>query len=74
MGKSHHPFGRGVAFDPSNISKDPIFCDITAGYEVAVDSPCLPPNNDCAVLMGAYGQGCDAPVSLLSKRSGLSRE
>ena len=42
-----------------NISANPIFCDTAAGdYRVAATSPCMPANNDCVVLMGAFGPGC----------------
>ncbi len=42
-----------------NISENPLFCD----YEnwiltLAEQSPCLPENNDCGVLMGALGMDC----------------
>ncbi len=43
-----------------NISADPLFCDDAAGdFTLDAASPCLPENNDCGLLMGAYGQGCD---------------
>jgi parallel beta-helix repeat protein len=42
-----------------NISADPRFCGLVTGnYELCTNSPCLPANNDCAVLMGAHGSGC----------------
>jgi len=42
-----------------NISLSPGFCDAAAGdFSLAADSPCLPDNNDCGVLMGAFGVGC----------------
>jgi hypothetical protein len=44
-----------------NISAVPFFCDLEAGdLTLASVSPCLPENNDCGVLMGAYGLGCTA--------------
>ncbi len=47
-----------------NISIHPFFCDYEAGdYTLAAGSPCLPENNECGVLMGAYGQGCDHPTA-----------
>ncbi|MBN2171271.1 MAG: hypothetical protein JW819_08130 [Candidatus Krumholzibacteriota bacterium] len=51
-----------------NISVDPWFCGAVAGdYTLASASPCLPENNDCGLLMGAYGEGCagatDAPAA-----------
>ncbi|MBM4118506.1 T9SS type A sorting domain-containing protein [bacterium] len=42
-----------------NISEDPLLCD--PNYDtlgVAEDSPCLPPNNACGVLMGNHGAEC----------------
>jgi|GEM_PF-3161277 len=37
----------------------PRFCDTTnADYHLAANSPCAPSNNDCGVLIGAYGVGC----------------
>ncbi|MCP4545027.1 MAG: hypothetical protein GY835_01020 [bacterium] len=42
------------------ISEPPLFCDQPGGdYSLHVESPCLPVGNDCGVLMGALGQGCD---------------
>ena len=43
-----------------NISADPRFCGpVQEGdYLLAEDSPCLPQNNECAVLMGANEVGC----------------
>lgn len=48
---------------------DPIFCDprlcgapsVEGDYTIRSDSPCLPGNNDCGVLVGAFGVGCSAP-------------
>ncbi len=46
-----------------NISSHPLFCDMDAGdYSLAFGSPCLPENNGCGVLMGAFGLGCDHPT------------
>jgi len=43
-----------------NISLTPIFCDPAAGdFSLSADSPCLPDHNECGVLMGAFGMGCD---------------
>lgn len=42
-----------------NIDDDPLFCDLDGGdVELALGSPCLPPNNDCTALIGAQLQGC----------------
>jgi hypothetical protein len=50
-----------------NISLFPVFCDPTeSDYHLSAQSPCLPENNDCGVLMGAFGMGCDlstVPIS-----------
>jgi hypothetical protein len=47
---------------------DPLFCDAAAGdYTLDHDSPCLPANNGCGLLIGALGQGCGpVPVDLTS--------
>ncbi len=42
-----------------NIAVNPAFCDLEGGdLALASASPCLPLNNDCAVLMGAHTEGC----------------
>lgn len=52
-----------------NLSADPRFCDPNAGdLRLAADSPYLPENNECSVLIGAYGQGCDLPVAAVSEQ------
>lgn len=44
-----------------NIALDPHFCDREAGdLQLAANSPGLPANNSCGVLMGPFGQGCAA--------------
>ena len=47
-----------------NISEKPIYCGVVNAppflLSVAANSPCLPENNDCGVLVGAHGQGCGA--------------
>jgi hypothetical protein len=53
----------GTLEDPTgtdgNISEDPLLCDPESDdYRVAGDSPCLPQNNECGVLIGANGPGC----------------
>jgi predicted outer membrane repeat protein len=47
-----------------NISSDPGFCDAPGGdLTLCADSPCLPENNGCGVLMGALGLGsCPCPT------------
>ncbi len=43
-----------------NISAHPMFCGPDFGdYALATDSPCLPENNDCGILMGSSGWGCE---------------
>jgi parallel beta-helix repeat protein len=42
-----------------NISEAPLFCDYDNWVlTLAEQSPCLPENNDCGVLMGALGMDC----------------
>ncbi len=42
-----------------NISLDPLFCDTIAGdYRLHGTSPCIPSNNSCGILIGAYDLGC----------------
>jgi len=44
-----------------NISEDPLFCDPWNGnLGVGPDSPNLPANNSCDVLIGAVGESCTA--------------
>ncbi len=55
-----------------NISEHPFFCDFDTGnFQLATGSPCLPPNNSCAVLIGARGEGCDAATPAPSSRPSL---
>lgn len=61
----------GSMIDPTgaggNVSVDPWFCNL-AGEDIELDaaSPCLPTNNDCAVQIGARGQGCVLPHVLIA--------
>ena len=42
-----------------NLWVDPLFCDAYSDtFDLAEDSECLPGNNSCGVLMGAWGAGC----------------
>ncbi len=42
-----------------NLSLDPLFCNrFTGNLYLRDDSPCLPANNSCSVLIGAFGSGC----------------
>ncbi len=68
FGNSFGNFG-GVFEDlvgiDGNISEDPRFCEPEQdGFYLAADSPCLPANNDCGLLMGPYGLGCELPTGL----------
>ncbi len=53
-----------------NLSEDPLFCDLyNDDLTLCGNSPCLPDSNDCEVLIGAYGEGCDDcenPVEMTS--------
>ncbi len=53
-----------------NMASDPLFCDAAGGdYTVCADSPCLPANNGCSVLIGPYTSGCPlcgSPVESIS--------
>ncbi|MBN2169746.1 MAG: right-handed parallel beta-helix repeat-containing protein [Candidatus Krumholzibacteriota bacterium] len=51
-----------------NISAYPLFCDLQDGdLGLHEGSPCLPENNDCGLLMGAYGQGCEHLTGVTEK-------
>jgi hypothetical protein len=42
-----------------NISLDPMFCDTSSfNFHLDYNSPCVPANNDCGVLMGAQEAAC----------------
>lgn len=42
-----------------NLWVDPLFCDAYSDtFDLAGDSECLPGNNSCSVLIGAWGAGC----------------
>jgi len=58
-----------------NISLDPLFCDAdTDDYTLEDSSPCLPPNNDCGVQMGAFGEGCSLTAVGAPPPPGVSLE
>jgi hypothetical protein len=43
---------------------DPLLCEEdSASAMLAADSPCLPANNGCSLLIGARGQGCPARLT-----------
>lgn len=48
-----------------NISVDPHICDDAMPNEFPLGSasPCLPENNSCGMLMGAFGKGCTGTVT-----------
>lgn len=50
--------------DDENLNVDPQYCDPSGQLTVAATSPCLPDNNACSTLIGAYGQGCDGTVAV----------
>ncbi len=53
-----------------NISSDPLICGLEElDLRLAGASPCLPQNNDCGVLMGAYGEGCLATAGIADGES-----
>lgn len=58
-----------------NIGEDPVFCNPPLGdLHLQNNSPCLPWNNDCGVLMGALGEGClptQIPEEVLPVAAGL---
>ena len=52
----HYDDPIGVA---GNFTADPVFCDPEYGdFTLSSSSPCLPENNSCTVLIGAFDQGC----------------
>ena len=53
-----------------NISEAPHYCDASVGnLTLAANSPCLPANNTCDVLIGALGEEC-GPTSVEQKSWG----
>jgi hypothetical protein len=55
-GNVDYPVGSG-----GNIEADPLFCNWENGdFGLLPDSPCLPENNECGVLIGADDAGCDS--------------
>lgn len=65
-----------VVFENPAVNSDPLFCDpepcgsaptIEGDYTVSTDSPCLPANNPCGVLIGALSENCGAvPIDATS--------
>jgi len=46
-----------IGDENGNFSANPVFC-VAPDYQLSSNSPCLPLNNNCGVLIGASGQGC----------------
>ncbi len=52
-----------------NISEEPMFCNLGGGEDpltISVNSPCLPENNDCGVLIGNSAADCDLEMFAIS--------
>jgi len=61
----------GYSDQDGNFSLDPLFCDAPRGdFTLYNVSPCLPENNGCDTLIGAYGEGC---TTTATERSNWSR-
>ena len=60
--ESGDPAAMCEPYDPETlVLEDPLFCDFYADdYTLCLNSPCLVPNNDWGVQIGAFGWGCDA--------------
>jgi hypothetical protein len=55
-----------------NISADPRFCNQPdRDFTLWDDSPCLPANNECQVLIGALPQGCGSGMGVSSETATL---
>ncbi len=70
----------GAMVDPTgtdgNISQDPLFCDAAGeDYSLDAESPCLPQNNACGLLIGAVGWGCGTTAvdEVLPVKHGLAQ-
>ncbi|MFH2037003.1 MAG: dockerin type I domain-containing protein, partial [Candidatus Zixiibacteriota bacterium] len=49
-----------LGFGSCSFSVDPLFCDVSShNFMLAQNSVCLLENNDCGVLIGALGSGCE---------------
>ncbi len=54
----------GMDQEDGNLWLDPMFCGLEVGdLTLARQSPCLPANSSCGILIGALEEGC-APVAL----------
>jgi hypothetical protein len=62
-GNWHH-CGYGEPEENGNFSTDPLFCDPDAGdYSLDAESPCMPANNGCEELIGAYKASCNVTAT-----------
>ncbi len=53
-----------------NMESDPNFCGMfDLNYDLCADSPCLAANNAAGLLVGCYGEGCDACGSPVHRSS-----
>lgn len=51
----------GIVAPSTNLTVDPRFCDWESqDFFLAADSPCLPGNNECSILIGAFAAGCES--------------
>jgi hypothetical protein len=65
--------GQGLfAFLDESVFTDPRFCEpldcqaapsVGGDYTLFSNSPCLPENSPCGLLIGALGEGCDGPTA-----------
>lgn len=65
--------GEGLfEFLDESVFTDPRFCEpldcqvapsVGGDYSLFNDSPCLPQNSPCGLLIGALGEGCDTPTA-----------
>jgi hypothetical protein len=57
----------GQQYSNDNFSADPLFCSVTQfRYGIGDEnSPCLPENNACGVVVGALGLGCSCDCGMV---------
>ncbi|MFH1690478.1 MAG: right-handed parallel beta-helix repeat-containing protein [Candidatus Eisenbacteria bacterium] len=69
--ESGDPAAMCEPYDPETlVLEDPLFCSLYAGdFTLCLNSPCLVPNNDWGVQIGAFGWGCDACDSPVERAS-----
>lgn len=58
--------GQYSYLDTTNVYfENPLFCDTTTGeFNIMDASICAPDNNDCGILIGAFGVGCSAQPAI----------